>query len=166
MNLVLITLTISSVDIQPFYFSHFDDAQWEVGAMPARTWIFISSPSIHENRDRFALLFFFGRLSRALRNITDELFVFVLGSFALQRRVTTKEEKRFTLTINNNESTRSMCLVTDIPHFPLFIFLAPLPPALVCVQAETRGWASGIGRIYEISNTCSSKTVLNLYFSF
>jgi len=85
--------------------------------------------------------FFSGWLSRVLRNITDELFVFVLDSSALQWRVTTKEEKRFTLAINNNESTRSMCLVTDIPHFPLFIFLAslPFPPALVCIQPETRG---------------------------
>lgn len=80
--------------------------------------------------------FFFGRLSRALRNITDELFV--LNSFALQWHVTTKEEKRFTLAINNNESTRSMCLVTDIPHFPLFIFLTS--PGLVCIQPETREW--------------------------
>lgn len=84
-----------------------------------------------------SLFFFFGRLSRALRNITDELFV--LNSFALQWHVTTKEEKRFTLAINNNESTRSMCLVTDIPHFPLFIFLTS--PVLVCIQPEPREWS-------------------------
>lgn len=138
MNPVLISLTISTVDIRLHYFSHFDDAQWEVRAMPARTWIFISSPSIHENRDRFAFLFFFfARLSCALRNITDELFVLVLDSFALQRRVTTKEEKRFTLAINNNESTRSMCLVTD---FPLFIFLACLYSVRNAGMGAERGW--------------------------
>lgn len=110
----------SKVDIQPCCFSRFDDAQSEIRAMPARTWIFLSSPPIHENRDRSTLFF---RLA-ALRNITDELFVFVVGSSALQRHITTKEEKHFTLAINNNQSVRSMCLVTDIPYFLLFIFLS------------------------------------------
>lgn len=86
--------------------------------------------------------FFRPAVPRAAKHHGWALRTFVLGSFALQRRVTTKEEQRFTLTINNNESTRSMCLVTDIPHFPLFIFLAPLPPALVCLQASMghRAW--------------------------
>lgn len=92
-------------------------------------------PPIHENRDRSAVffapavslsLFFFSADSPALRDITDELFVLVVGSFALQRRVTTKGEKRFAPAINNNESVRSMCPVTDIPHFSLFIFLTLL----------------------------------------
>lgn len=82
--------------------------------------------------------FFFGRLSHALRNITDELFVFIVGSFALRRHVATKEEKHFTLAINNNQSVQSMCLVTDIPHFPLFIFLpfCSLLLVFVCIQVE------------------------------
>ena len=149
MNSVLISLTISKWSIFSctiFLVLTMLNEKLEQYLLVCTTWIFISSPSIHENRDRFALLFFSDWLSRVLRNITDELFVFVLDSSALQWRVTTKEEKRFTLAINNNESTRSMCLVTDIPHFPLFIFLAslPFPPALVCIQPETSGngcWA-------------------------
>jgi len=102
-----------------------------------------------KNRDRSALFFFSplfpfsaGR-SIAPRNIMDELFVLVADSLALQWRVTTKEEKRFTLAINNNESTRSACLVTDIPHFSHFISLAPLPLSLFRAYlspAEVRQW--------------------------